>query len=283
MLNADYLLFGLNAVSRAHSLNYFEDGHRGGAIISAVYLCKESPVGDGVPQVLGRLIDKHWTHTDLCAPFPDEDAQPGLRQRILDTLARNTDGLRQAGHNVILPTLALKAFTDVPEAVTESRVEGICRLIESFTVSDVPGSDPVEVPNPVHGQAFAEFVLEEFLECGRRFDGRGQGWTGHLLTYSRALLDLQCMGCLETVQAARAGFEVFIRRIRLGPLESDIPREEHSRKEAKPLQKQYWVEQKGDWNLGHVVKYPYGFYGILGYAQDRALVDRCMTEVYRIF
>ena len=78
-------------------------------------------------------------------------------------------------------------------------------------------------------------------------------------------------------------FEAFIRRIRLGPLESDIPRAEHSRKEAKPLQKQYWVEQKGDWNLGHVVKYPYGFYGILGYVQDRSLVDRCMTEVYRIF
>ena len=216
MLNADYLLFGLNAVSRAHSLNYFEDGHRGGAIISAVYLCKESPVGDGVPQVLGRLIDKHWTHTDLCAPFPDEDAQPGLRQRILDTLARNTDGLRQAGHNVILPTLALKAFTDVPEAITESRVEGICRLIESFTISDVPDSDPVELESDI---------------------SRNQERSIH----------------------------------------------ERSGAKAKPLQKQYWVEQKGDWNLGHVVKYPYGFYGILGYVQDRALVDRCMTEVYRIF
>ena len=104
-----------------------------------------------------------------------------------------------------------------------------------------------------------------------------------MLNADYLLFGLQCMGYLETVQAARAGFEAFIRRIRLGPLELDMPRAEHSRNEAKPLQKQYWIEQKGDWNLGHVVKYPYGFYGILGYVQDRALVDRCMTEVYRIF
>ena len=43
-MNLDYLLCGLNALSRAHSHDYFEDGHRGGAIISAVYLCKENPV-----------------------------------------------------------------------------------------------------------------------------------------------------------------------------------------------------------------------------------------------
>lgn len=282
-MNADYLLCGLNAVSRAHTLDYFADGHRGGAIISAVYFCKENPVEDEVPQVLGRLIDEQWTHTELCAPFPDEDAQPELKQRIPDALARNADGLRQAGHNVILPTLALRAFTDVPEAITESRVEGICRLIERFTISAVPASDPVKVPDLVHSQAFAEFVLEEFLECGRRFDGRGQGWTGHLLTYSRALLDLQRLGYVETVQAARAGFEAFIRRIRLGPLESDVPRAEHPRKAAKPLEKQYWVERNGDWNLGHVVKYPYGFYGILGCVQDRSIVERCMAELYRIF
>ena len=233
--------------------------------------------------MLGQLIDKHWAQTHLCAPFPDEDAQPELAQRILDTMARNMDGLRQAGHNVILPSLALKAFSDVPEAVTASRVEGICSLIESFTVSHVPDSKPVEVPDPVHYQAFAEFVMEEFLECGKRFNGRGQGWTGHLLTYSRAMLDLQCMGYLKMVQAAREGFEAFVRRIRLGPLESDLPRMEHLRRDAKPLQKQYWLERKGDWNLGHVVKYPYGFYGLLGHVHGEVIVDRCMAEVYRIF
>ena len=90
------------------------------------------------------------------------------------------------------------------------------------------------------------------------------------------------MGYLETVQAAREGFEAFVRRIRLGP-QSDLPRMEHLRREAKPLQKQYWLERKGDWNLGHVVKYPYGFYGLLGHVHDEVIADRCMAEVYRIF
>ena len=94
MLNADYLLFGLNAVSRAHFLNYFEDGYRGGAIISAVYLCKESPVEDGVPQVLGRLIDKHWTHTDLCAPSGRFTRQEGPGRSVPVPLAESPNEKR---------------------------------------------------------------------------------------------------------------------------------------------------------------------------------------------
>jgi len=38
MLNKQHLIHGLNALSRAHEGNYFNDGHRGGAIISGFYL-----------------------------------------------------------------------------------------------------------------------------------------------------------------------------------------------------------------------------------------------------
>ena len=79
------------------------------------------------------------------------------------------------------------------------------------------------------------------------------------------------------------GFESYVRRIRLGPLESDIPRKEHLPKPHTPLQVDYWKEQTGDWNLGHVVKYPYGFYGLTKYAESQELMERCMSVAYRIF
>ena len=279
-----YLIHGLNALSRAHALSYFEDGHRGGAIISAYYFCKENDVERGVPQSLGRMIDAQWANTELCAPFPDEDAQAELLQEILDTMDLHMAGLRQAGHNIILPALALKAFRDVPEAVTKSRVDGICRLIESFTVSDEPVSErPVQLPEVADHRAFAQFVLEEFAVCAERFTGRGQGWTGHLLTYARALLDLHELGHLPTGTKATEGFLTYVRRIRLGPRESDKPRAEHQRAVSVPLQEAYWQEDKGDWKLGHVVKYPYGYYGLAKHLEGADVKDRCDDLAYKIF
>ena len=283
-MNPHYLIHGLNALSRAHALSYFADGHRGGAIISAYYFCTENDVERGVPPSLGRMIDEHWANTELCAPFADEDAQPELLQELLDTMAEHMAGLRQAGHNVILPTLALKAFRDVPEAVTKSRVDGICRLIESFTVSDEPVSErPVQLPDVADHQAFAQFVLEEFAACAERFTGRGQGWTGHLLTYARALVDLHELGHSPTIAKAKEGFVTYLRRLRLGPQETDKPRAEHQRAISVPLQEAYWKEHKGDWNLGHVVKYPYGYYGLVKQLESAGVKDRCDDLAYRIF
>lgn len=83
-LDSRYLLYGLNALSRAFASNYFEDGHRGGAMVSAYYLCKEAGVEDTVAPLLGAAIDERWATTDLCAAFPDEPAQPELVEKILD-------------------------------------------------------------------------------------------------------------------------------------------------------------------------------------------------------
>ena len=54
------------------------------------------------------------------------------------------------------------------------------------------------------------------------FDGRGQGWSGHLLTYARALLDLRTLGHDALAERAEHGFALF-DRIRKGR-ETDIPR-----------------------------------------------------------
>ena len=50
MTNNRQLLMGLNALSRAHTLNCFADGHRGGAIVAGVYLCWEREAESGSTQ-----------------------------------------------------------------------------------------------------------------------------------------------------------------------------------------------------------------------------------------
>jgi hypothetical protein len=283
MLDRRYLLSGLNALSRAHAMSYFEDGHRGGAIISAWYLCEEESVEPGVPERLAAHMDEQWVGTPLCHPFPDEAPQPELVPRVLEAMEARP-GLRQAGHSVILPTLALKAFSGAPDAATRSRVEGVCRLAESFEDTPVPQSEgPVDLPDLADRGAFAGFVLQEFVDCAERFVGRGQGWSGHLLTYARALIDLDEMGHVTTARKVEEGFVTYVRRIRVGPGEGDRPRREHSELSARPLEKEYWEARTGDWRLGHVVKYPYGFYGLLRHLQDDELKARCHEVAYRIF
>ena len=136
MLDERHLTYGLNALGRAHETDYFVNGHRGAAIIAAYFLSREIEMEEGAADTVQDMIDAQWAHLPLCAPFPDERADPSLVARIVASVSTTTQGLRQAGHNVIFPALALKAFRDVPDALTPSRVEGICKLVEAFTVAD---------------------------------------------------------------------------------------------------------------------------------------------------
>ncbi len=279
-----YLRYGLNALGRAVDLDYFADGHRGGAIISGSCLCREEPVDDGVAHAIAQGINRQWLGTPLCADFPDEEARPELTQRVVEAMLANISGLRQVGHNVILPTLALKAFRHDPDAVTSARIDGICRLAAAFTVTEVPPSaSGPSIPDPGEATAFAEFVLREFIDCSERFLGRGQGWSGHLLTYARALLDLHELGLQRVADQALDGFATYVRRIRMGPQGSDKERPEHPPKSIMPLQADYWKQRAGDWSLGHVLKYPYGYYGLQRHVTRADLIARCEAVSYRIF
>jgi hypothetical protein len=278
-----YLCYGLNALSRAHESNYFIDGHRGGAIISGVYLCQENEVEPGLSSTIAAILDERWTKTGLCAPFQDEGADRSLLQKILDSMQNSGSVLREAGHNVILSALALKAFRDVPKAISPARVEGICRLIESFSVTHVLPGEAVSLPDFENRAAFANFILKEFVQCTQRFSGRGQGWSGHLLTYSRAILDLVDLGYQETARRVRDGFTIYIQRIRSGPQEIDQQRPEHLPTDLYQLQTAYWEQREGDLNPGHKIKYPNGFYGLFGLADDEAIRQQSLDAAYRIF
>ena len=285
MLDDQYLVRGLDALSRAHKADYFQDGHRGAAIIAAYYLCHEIDVEEGVAEIIGVIIDEHWTHTELCAPFPRERPEPNCLEKMTESLDRSMGQLRQAGHNVILPTLALKAFRQLPETITPSRVYGLCKLIKSFTVMDgIQVDENDDIPDLDAPQVAAEFMLAEWLEAIEAFHGRGQGWSGHLMTYGRALLDLRELGYGAWANKGQYAFKCYIKRIRMGPLETDKPRPEHPLSDLHPHQRAYWEHRRTrPVEIGHLFKYPYGFYGLMQLAEDHNLKDRYKAAAYHIF
>lgn len=285
MLTPAHLVLGLNALSRAHTGDYFADGHRGAAMIAAYFLCRREEIEPGATRVIARLVDQIWSTSPLFAPFPEEAPDPTGVTQIAGTLAASTDRLRQAGHNVILPSLALKAMAVVPEAVTPSRVAGICKLVEAFAASDDEVSDePVTIPAPSTPSALAEYVLSEALATMERFRGRGQGWSGHLLTHGQAVLDLQRCGHAEAAGRAAEGLVLYVRRVRQGPGDADREIAEHPPSDLTPLRQSYWEGRPADTvGLGHCFKYPYAFYGLLDLVSSPQLKARCLQQAFRIF
>ena len=284
MLDDAYLIRGLNALSRAHETNYFTDGHRGAATIAAYYLCREVEMEDGAAEVIRTMIDVQWTHSPLCAPYPAELPESDLVGRIAECMHDNIDGLRQAGHNVIFPSLALKAFHQMPEAVTPARVAGICRLIESFAVADDLRLDDEDNIADLGGPPeAAAFILSELPGAIAAFDGRGQGWSGHLLTYGRAILDLRQLGYDALAREAGQAFKIYIEHIRMGPLETDGQWEEHEPSDERPHQRRYWERRRlRPIGIGHVLKYPYGYCGLMALAEDPQVKRACEDVAYRV-
>ena len=285
MLDDSYLIRGLDALSRAHRTSYFGDGHKGAAVVSAVFLCRENDVERGVPEMLADMLDTHWARSELCAPFPVEGPDQGLIEGVLATLRGNIGVLRQAGHNVIFASLALKAFRQLPHTVTPSRVDGVCKLINAFTEStDVDVTGAGDMPDFRPPASAADFVLGEATRTMQSFVERGQGWSGHMLTYGQAMVDLCELGYGDVVADGLHAFRQYVARTRMGPLETDKPRPEHPRVELRPLELAYWEHRRGNpVGIGHCFKYPYGFYGLLSRATDPEVKQRCLAESFRVF
>lgn len=285
MLDERYLIHGLDALCRAHQTDYFADGHRGAAIISACYLCRENEVEADVSEIIRAMIDQHWTQTPLCAPLPEEPPEPDLLALVAESMLGHLSGLRMVGHNVIFPALALKVFRELPEAVTPARVAGLCRLIERFAVADdLTVTEEDDIPELGTSPEVADLLLAELCQTMHSFAGRGQGWSGHLLTYGRAVLDLRETGYADVAQAAEQGFRVYLKRIRRGPGEGDRNIPEHPESPVRPHQRAYWKQRRQfSPGLGHVFKYPYGFYGLSNLSRDSALKQRAMDAAFQIF
>ena len=173
------VLLGLNALARAHTLDYFADGHRGASMVAGHLLCVDNRLDERATSRIVQLFDLNWASSPLCKPFPDAEPESARIDNIGAALAEGGEVLRQVGHNAIFAMLAIKAFRMMPSAATPERIDGVCALIRAITpwhdVEPDPGVDP---PPFAESAAASRFILREASAAIDRFVGFGQGFAG---------------------------------------------------------------------------------------------------------
>ncbi len=279
------VLLGLNALARSPEMNYFADGHRGASLVAAHLLCVENKLDEATHARIVELFKLNWSSTKLCAPFPDAEANKADITKIGDALREGGEVLRQVGHNAIFAMLAIRAFRLLPSAATPERIDGVCRLIRSFTPWRDGKPDPKVDPPPfAESQAASRFVLKEALASIDRFVGFGQGFAGHMLTFGQALIELAAMGDVELAESCRTPFRKYVTVTRQGPAPKDRRIPDHKPSQLRPKDKKYW-QKRGDHSLGigHVFKYPYSYYDLLRRANDPELAAAWDKKAYHLF
>lgn len=276
---------GLNALARAPEMNYFADGHRGAAMISAHLMCVDNGLDDAAASRIAELFDLNWAPTKLCEPFPEGDPVEDASEQVGKTLAEGGGVLRQVGHDAIFAMHAIKGFRMIPELATPERVDGVCRLIRAFKPwRDVEPDEEVDPPPFTDSQAASRFVLKEASDAIDRFVGFGQGFAGHMLTFGQSLIEMADMGDVEWAESCRTAFRKYVTVTRMGPQPGDRKIKPHRMSELRPDEREYW-ERRGDktLGLGHVFKYPYAYYDLLARAQDPALERELDAKAWRLF
>lgn len=284
--NQEHLVrLGINALARSPEMNYFADGHRGAAMISAYLMCKDNSLDEQAANRMTELFDLNWAKTKLCQSFPEGDPVDNAIDLVGEALADGRGVLREVGHDAIFAMHAIKAFTLLPEIATRERVQGVQTLIQKIKPwRDVKPDEAVQPPSFSDSQAAARYILNEASEAIDRFVGFGQGFAGHMLTFGQSLVELAAMGHEEWAESCRTAFRKYITVTRLGPQPNDRKIKEHAVTELRPLDTQYW-EKRGDKSLGlgHVFKYPYAYYDLLARAQAPELAQKFNDKAWRLF
>lgn len=279
------LVLGLNGLARAHEMDYFADGHRGAAMVAAHLLCVNNKLDERATSRISELVDINWASSALCKPFPQAEPEPAQIDKIGAALAERGETLLQVGHNAIFAMLAIKAFRMVPGAATPERIDGVCKLIRSFTPWRDIEPDPAIDPPPFSDSAAAsKFILQEALDAVDRFIGFGQGFTGHMLTFGQSLVELAAMGDVKWAESCRTAFRKYVTVTRLGPGPDSKHYPDHKPSDLRPKDAAYWAK-RGDRSvgIGHVFKYPYSYYELLRLADDPALQRAWDEKAYHLF
>ncbi|EMI18292.1 putative secreted protein [Rhodopirellula maiorica SM1] len=279
------VLLGLNALARAPEMNYFADGHRGAAMISAHMMCVDNDLDDAAATRIVQLFDRNWAPTKLCKPFAQRDPVPDAAEQVGKALAENSGVLREVGHDAIFAMHAIKAFRMLPEAATRQRVDGVCNLIRAIKPwRDVEPDDGIDPPPFTDSAAASKFVLQEASDAIDRFVGFGQGFAGHMLTFGQSLIEMAAMGDAEWAESCRIAFRKYVTVTRQGPDSTSRKIADHKPSELRPKDARYW-QQRGDKTLGigHVFKYPYAYYDLLARANDPLLAKKLDAKAYHLF
>lgn len=279
------VLLGLNALARAHEMNYFADGHRGAALVSAHLMCVDNGLDEGATARISELFELNWASKPLCQPFPEAEPDPSQIDRIGLALADGKGVLREVGHDAIFAMLAIKGFRQLPSAATPERIDGVCKLIRAIKPwRDIEPDPEVDPPPFDDTPAASEFVLREASAAVDRFIGFGQGFSGHMLTFGQALVELAAMGDVEWAESCRTAFRKYVTVTRQGPEPDGKRYAEHNPTPLRPNSAEYW-NKRGDKTLGigHVFKYPYAYYDLLRHVDNPALEREWEEKAFRLF
>lgn len=283
--NKSLVHLGINALARAADMNYFSDGHRGAAMISAHLMCEDNAFEAAARDRIVELFELNWASSKLCLPFPESEPVPDAAKSVGLALADSGGVLREVGHDAIFAMHAIKAFRLLPETATAERVEGVCKLIRSFKPwRDVEPDEDVQPPDFVDQVAASRYILKEASDAIDRFVGFGQGFAGHMLTFGQALVELAAMGDVEWAESCRLAFRKYVSVTRAGPQPDDRKIKEHSFTQLRPDEAEYW-KARGDKTLGigHVFKYPYAYYDLCRRAADPELEQEFESKAWRLF
>lgn len=283
--NQRLIRLGLNALARSPEMSYFSDGHRGASMISAHLMCVDNDLDDTTAARIIQLFDLNWASGKLCKPFPNEDPVDDACEQVGKALAEGGGVLRQVGHDAIFAMHAIKGFRMQPESATPQRVAGVCNLIRAFKPwRDMPPDDDVDPPAFEDAEAASRYILKETSESIDRFQGFGQGFAGHMLTFGQSLVELAAMGDTEWAESCRTAFRKYVTVTRQGPQPGDRKIKDHAFSKLRPDEFEYW-NKRGDKTLGigHVFKYPYAYYDLLSRANDPKLAAELDAKAWQVF
>lgn len=296
MIDSSYLYQGLCGLARAHLANSMA-GHLGAALVAGGFFAEEHPDLDpavyaGVARDLDRIVageESLWfdaeavgiTVPELFAAFPPEPPAGERVASIATALSANIEHTREAGHNVIFASLAIRALTEHPEHATPSIVDGIRRLIERFD-SATPGPgyygkergwidgdavnlfDDDALPPYTDEATMVRSVIDELI---RSASMRRQGFGGlfHIINHARALRELSQLGQPDL---ARRGLAAHHHHLRLYRSLPDVAGELGALVKARhdPRTPAYWSQRDSvQWSawLSHRVKTLYAFLDLL--------------------
>ena len=279
------VVLGMNALARAPEMSYFSDGHRGAAMISAHLMCVDNKFDDAASDRIAELFDLNWANSKLCSPFPEGDPVSDATERVGKALAENSGVLRQVGHDAIFAMHALKGFRLLPQLATQERVDGVCRLIRSFTPwRDEKADAAVQPPSFSDSKAASRFILREASDSIDRFVGFGQGFAGHMLTFGQSLVEMAAMGDEEWAESCRTAFRKYVTVTRQGPRPGDRKIKDHKFSKLRPDDTQYWKNRgQKTLGLGHVFKYPYAYYDLIRRAEAPEIEREFESKAWQLF
>jgi hypothetical protein len=313
MVDFKYLYLGLCGLARAHLANAMT-GHLGAAVVTGYFIGEELPDLDqrvyaGIEHELDQIMngeEAFWydaeqsgiTIPELFKPFPDKPAAdeqasevPDLETKlatISTALAVNIDTLREAGHNVIFSSIAMRALKDHPQYATDSIVGGIGKLIARFDSAgtgrgyygkergwiqgnEVKLEEENDFPAYRNQQDMVEVVIDELIQSAAI---RRQGFGGlfHIINHAAAITELTRLGYGPL---AVRGLPVHHYHVRLWRSLPDVETELGPLKAAKhdPRTPEYWqAPESSQWSaqLTHRVKTIFGFHTLLRLVQSEA-------------